>query len=175
MLDLERALAILGDKGDLPGWYNQIPVASGFMDEWADKRAAVDLLYTDGNQVDLVELKWASDTPLYALFEILRYGLVFLFCRQNAAKFSYEDKTLLSCRDLILTILAPHDYYKGFSLHPLAAEINQGLRSLAENNPVFPQYAYASCNFLRAGNRPLLQAGKSIIWPQAMKHRPKKA
>ncbi len=59
---LERAIALLGDEGLLSDWFNQIPVASGLINDRADKRAAVDLMRLRDKKVAFVELKWASDT-----------------------------------------------------------------------------------------------------------------
>lgn len=55
---LERAIAILGERGILPGWINQVPVASGLVNESADKRAAVDLVFLEVSRATFVELKW---------------------------------------------------------------------------------------------------------------------
>jgi len=81
---LERAVALLAERGHLTEkWCNQIPVASGLVDHKSDRRAAVDLARLAGGRLDLYELKWESDTPIYAAFGILRYGLAYLLCRVN--------------------------------------------------------------------------------------------
>ena len=76
---LERAVAMLGAAGMMPGWLNQVPVASGLINDRLDKRAALDLVKLEDGRARFVELKWGSDTPAYAAFEVLRYGLVYLF------------------------------------------------------------------------------------------------
>lgn len=127
---LERALAVLGAKGVLDDWYNQIPVASGLIDHRADKRAAIDLVRADENSADFIELKWASDTPLFAAFEILRYGLVYLFCRDKREEFGYEAFPLMGIRNVSLQVLAPVKYYSSFDLGFLASAICTGLDML---------------------------------------------
>jgi hypothetical protein len=108
---LERAITILAERGLLPEWYNQLPIASGLLDDKSDKRAAVDLVRLNGNCAELIELKWASDTPTYAAFEILRYGLAFLFCRKMQERFQYHDYPLMKLERISLRVLAPCEYY----------------------------------------------------------------
>lgn len=108
---LERAIVILAERGLLKGWFNQLPIASGLIDEKSDKRAAVDLVTLHEQDAALIELKWASDNPAYAAFEILRYGLAFLFCYQKQEDFSYHAYPLMSVKKLSLRVLAPHEYY----------------------------------------------------------------
>jgi len=129
---LERAIAILGEKGALPEWYNQVPVASGMIDDRANKRAAVDLIRVQGRRVDLVELKWGSDTPVFAAFEILQYGLAYLLCRDNKDIFKYGDKELMGAEIISLQVLAPQVFYKSYDLGFLSAGIHQGLNRLCE-------------------------------------------
>ena len=127
---LERAIAILGERGDLKNWYNQIPVASGLIDGKADKRAAVDLIRIEERNIDLVELKWASDTPAFAAFEILLYGLAYLLCRDEQVTFGYEDNELMKCDHVALQVLAPMEFYEPYQLGFLAVGIREGLKRL---------------------------------------------
>ncbi len=127
---LERAIAILGESGELGNWYNQIPVASGMVDDKADKRAAIDLICIQDRNVDLVELKWGSDTPAFAAFEILQYGLAYLLCRDKKSIFGYEDKKLLQVECVTLQVLAPIKFYASYDLGFLAVGIRDGLERL---------------------------------------------
>jgi hypothetical protein len=127
---LERAIAIVADNGPLQPWYNQIPVASGLLNDRADKRAAIDLAEYNGDSVSFVELKWESDTPLYAAFEILRYGLAYLLCRDHKEKFGYGDKALMSVAAVELQVLAPAIYYDKCDLQFLSDGIGAGLGHL---------------------------------------------
>ena len=148
---LERAIAMLGERGGLPGWYNQIPVASGMIDDKTDKRAAVDLIRVDGRQVDLVELKWASDTPAFAAFEILQYALACLLCRQNMDTFGYADKQLLGAERISLQVLAPQEYYTPYDLGFLTIGIRQGLDRLCQNRDDIRQVLSNRWRFLFHG------------------------
>ena len=128
---LERAIALLGSRGLLEGWYNQVPVASGLIDGKADMRAAVDLVCHQGDRADLVELKWGSDTPAFAAFEILRYGLVYLFSFVEREKFGYLDIPFMNVSKVNLKVLAPLEFYDDFDLPWLGNGLNEGLRALA--------------------------------------------
>ncbi len=121
---LERAIAVLAGRGILNGWFNQIPVASGLIDEHADKRAAVDLVHVQGREANLVELKWESDTPVYAAFEILRYGLAFLFCYENRKRFGYSENGLLGCSAVKLSVLAPQPYFETYDLASFGRQLS---------------------------------------------------
>ncbi|NQV19999.1 MAG: hypothetical protein HQ511_01135 [Rhodospirillales bacterium] len=128
---LEQSISLMSEQGFLDGWYNQIPVASGLIDGFADKRAAVDLLQFDGESAALVELKWDSNNPAFAAFEILRYGLAFLFCYLNRDKFGYADKPLMAAKQVSLRVLAPHNFYNGYDLPWLGRGLDQSLRAFA--------------------------------------------
>lgn len=129
---LERAVAILGSRDILPGWFNQVPVASGLVDSHADGRAAIDLVQRQGDRAEFIELKWNSDTPAFAAFEILRYGLVFLFSSVNREALGYSEKGLLDARDVMLRVLARHAYYDEFDLTWLGHGLDGGIRAFAE-------------------------------------------
>lgn len=144
---LERAIVTLAELGDLPEWYNQIPVASGLVNGRSDKRAAVDLARFIDGAAELVELKWASDTPLFALFEILRYGLALLLCRQNALAFSYCGRPLIEAPVLKLVVLAPAPYYSGCDLRHFADVVGFGLSQLGQNYPDVPEMSFKFLQF----------------------------
>jgi hypothetical protein len=127
---LEHAIAILSECGILEGWVNQVPVASGLVDGMADKRAAVDLVRHRDNQADFIELKWESDTPAYAAFEILRYGLAYLLSYINRETFKYAKKPLMNIKEISLRVLAPRAYYDDSDLTWLSEGIDHGIRTL---------------------------------------------
>lgn len=112
---LERAVAMLGEAGTLPGWLNQVPVASGLVDD-RNKRTALDLVELKDETARFVELKWESDTPAYAAIEVLRYGLAYLFCRINAAEFDYTDRRLMQVRRVDLQVVAPTAFFEKHDL-----------------------------------------------------------
>lgn len=128
---LERAIAILGERGLLNDWFNQIPVASGLVNERSDKRAAIDLMRYGGNKVAFVELKWASDTPIFAAFEILLYGLAFIFSAVHRKQLSYQEQTLLDISELALEVLAPRQFFDGYDLTGLQQKLDNAVRSLS--------------------------------------------
>jgi hypothetical protein len=144
---LERAIVTLAELGDLPGWYNQIPVASGLVDGRSDKRAALDLARVDGGTAELIELKWASDTPIFALFEVLRYGVALLLSRQNAASFGYLGHPLIDATELSLVVLAPSQYYANCNLVGFAEVVNSGLCNLTRQHSDFPPMSLAFMSF----------------------------
>ncbi len=128
---LERAIARLGERGELKEWFNQVPVASGLIDDKADKRAAIDLLRHKDNWAEFVELKWKSDTPVFAAFEILLYGLAYLYSRVKRKTLGYLEKPLLSVSKVSLRVLAPRAYYTGYDLKWLEQGLDEGVRTLA--------------------------------------------
>jgi len=115
----------------IPQWANQVPAASGLVNERLDKRRAVDLVRQcqDGSY-ELVELKVKSDTPLYAAMEILQYGVLYIFSRAKREVFRYtkEQNPLLWATAVHLKVLAPCEYYKGCKLDWFEDEINSGLK-----------------------------------------------
>ncbi|MEE9206012.1 MAG: hypothetical protein V3U50_03410 [Acidimicrobiia bacterium] len=108
---LERAVAMLGEAGTMPDWLNQVPVASGLINDRFDKRAALDLVKLEDDVARFVELKWESDTPAYAAFEVLRYGLVYLFSRVNVVEFGYADRRMMRVGRVDLQVLAPTVFF----------------------------------------------------------------
>ena len=130
---LERAIAHLGEKGVLGDWYNQVPVASGLVNAHADKRAAVDLVCLSGDQVELTELKWKSDTPAFAAFEILRYGVAFLYSYVNQHELKYDKKELMGVHRASLRVLAPAEFYdQHHHLDWLGTSLSRGISQVAE-------------------------------------------
>ena len=144
---LERAIAILAVADELPEWHNQIPVASGLIDGKKHKRAAVDLVRMGDDAAEMVELKWKSDTPLYALFEVLLYGLALLLCRRKAEKFGYCGLEMIEAPVVKLAVLAPSQYYDGYDCRKYAGEVSDGLRLLCRKYRVFPEMSFHFLQF----------------------------
>ena len=128
---LERAITILSKRGLLSDWYNQIPVASGLINDRADRRAAIDLLRHRENQAAFVELKWASDTPVFAAIEILLYGLVFVFSMVHRNQLDYRERPLLGVNEVALEVLAPSEFYNGYELSQLRQSLDQAAREFS--------------------------------------------
>jgi hypothetical protein len=128
---LERAVAMLGKTGTMPDWLNQVPVASGLVDGYSDKRAALDLVKLTDSTAQFVELKWESDTPAYATFEVLRYGLVYLFSRVNAAAFDYTDRRMMRVSRVDLQVVAPAVFFEQHYLGWLEQGLHRAVGDLA--------------------------------------------
>jgi len=114
---LEKAIAKLGEKGT--EWANQVPVASGLVSSGRDRKRSVDLIRKQGvGSYEFIELKIASNNPLYAAIEILEYGIVYILYRivipenMRGAK-SCPD--LLRARKIHLIVSAPESYYEGYN------------------------------------------------------------
>lgn len=76
---LERAIVNSDDRSGRRQWANQIPVASGLVIGAGDRRRAIDLVCECAHgHFEFIELKIASDTPLYAAVEIISYAAVWL-------------------------------------------------------------------------------------------------
>lgn len=127
---LERAIAGACVRRGRIDWANQIPVASGLISGAADGRRALDLAYRSGERrFQLIELKIASDTPLYAAVELLGYASAWLLARADLPE---RSSVLLEAEHVDLRVLAPAPYYAPFDLLPLEASLRHGVRLLGE-------------------------------------------
>ena len=84
---------------------------------------------TGSKAYEFIELKIASDTPLYAAMEILKYGVLYIFCRHDvrASKLVDKESELMRAEKIHLQVLAPKEYYEGYDLAWLETSINHGL------------------------------------------------
>jgi hypothetical protein len=135
---LERAIVNIPDEiwpDDAKCWVNQVPVASGLVDPHADGSRKIDLVHKCGSDAyEFIELKIDSDTPLYAAMEILKYGVLYIFCRQDERVSPFihihEKENLLQAKKIHLKVLAPAKYYEKYDrswLETLETSINNGL------------------------------------------------
>ena len=117
-----------------PCWWNQMPVASGLVGPNADRRRAVDLVHRDAKseEFDFVELKIASDSPLYALMEIALYGLIYLASRNTPKYLSDTSRKslVLQAKKINLRVLAPKDYFSGYQFFSFQQHLNAGFKKL---------------------------------------------
>ncbi len=123
---LERAIAKLAPDD----WANQVPTSSGLCGSTQDKRRAIDLvLRNHPDEFTFIELKINSDTPLFAAMEILIYGILYVFSRQNIDELGYSNgvKELLQAQIIHLRTLAPKKFYGDGGLDWLEKTINDGL------------------------------------------------
>lgn len=117
---------------DAACWVNQVPVASGLVDQWGDKRRAIDLVHRrEDGSYEFIELKVdeSGGTPLLAAMEILQYGLLYVFSRENTELLNQlnEKSELLQAQNIHLMVMAPPAYYSGYDLGWLEEAINCGL------------------------------------------------
>jgi hypothetical protein len=102
------------------------------VDSSRHKRSAIDLVRReDARAFEFVELKIHSDTPLFAAFEIMQYGLVWLLSRRDRLLCGYRDCVLLDAETVHLRVLAPSSYYGDHDLTSFAEALNAGLRTVA--------------------------------------------
>lgn len=126
---LERAIAAAGG-----GWSNQVPICSGVAGPCADRRRAIDLVHKVGEgHFAFVELKIASDTPLYAAIEIIGYCCVWLLSRGEPQS---AERELLAAQQVDLVVLAPAAYYARFRLDGLAAALNAQISAMGRAHGV---------------------------------------
>jgi hypothetical protein len=128
---LERAIVNIPAEiwPDAKCWVNQVPVASGLVDSHADGSRKIDLVHKCGGEAyEFIELKIDSDTPLYAAMEILKYGVLYVFCRQDDRVKCVDRKgKLMQAKKIHLRVLAPTKYYEKYDLSWLETKIRNGL------------------------------------------------
>lgn len=120
---LERAIARACVSAGRTDWSNQVPVASGVVRSSGERRRAIDLVHQkDVEHFEFIELKIASDTPLYAAFEIISYVGVWLLSRGARSTSQLLNATRIDAR-----VLAPAEYYAPFRLDALERVLNEEL------------------------------------------------
>ena len=136
---LEKAVAILVDQGHMPGYSNQCPVATGIADPYADGNRSVDLVHLCGPTLRLVELKCPRegrnrDTPPFALFEVLEYGLAYLLARLRKRELRLEARCLMqdSVHHVRLEVVAPRAFWAGTSHRDLFSRMHNALARFAK-------------------------------------------
>jgi hypothetical protein len=128
---LERRITKAADDQH---WANQVPTSSGLVGHASDSARNIDLVHRDDDQnYTFIELKVATNNPLFAAVEILLNGILFLWTRNNAGTL-YADLTMppvLAAKSITLCVLAPIEYYdcERLDLTHLSTAINQGLES----------------------------------------------
>ncbi len=130
---LEKAVANLAEHGHMPGWFNQCPVASGIADSHDDSRRAVDLVHLSGDTARLIELKWASNTPVHALFQVLEYGLAYVLARLRKSELRLDDRQLMQVRHMRLEVVGPAAFFGPGSWPHLFATLDRALARFAED------------------------------------------
>ncbi len=167
-LRLERA--IVNACGD--NWSNQMPTASGLVSATADKRAAVDLVHRDGSATySLIELKVASDNPLFAAIEILMHGILYVWSRNHQVELGYDVhlQPVLAGNSVTLSVLAPAPYYSGYDLTNFGEAINRALEDFDQRRDLALAFEFSQLDAAyEAGSTPestrLAVDGKRSVW-----------
>lgn len=172
---LEKAVANLAKAGYMPGWHNQCPAATGLVDPHADGGRRIDLVHLDRETVRLIELKWDSDTPTSALFQVVEYGLAWLFAWLRKDELGLADRPVLSLPEVSLEVLAPYAYYSDGShrdlfeamhhaLGAFVAHETQGAVSMSLDALSFPE-AFTEVPF-NDGQDVKTQCGSTALTPK---------
>lgn len=128
---LERAIVRAAKAADRRDWSNQIPIAAGILAGAGNNRRAIDLVHSPApEKFEFVELKIASDTPLFAAIEILEYGFIWLLSRRDGEALGYADRAIIQASDIQLSVLAPRSYYRELDLTWLTECLSEGVRRL---------------------------------------------
>lgn len=131
---LERSIATACAKSGRTDWANQIPVASGLVDGASDGRRALDLAHRKApSKYEMIELKIASDTPLYAAIEVLGYASVWLMARRDPP---HPTPELLAAETIDLRVLAPEAYYDRFDLLALERLLDRSVKEIGAQSAV---------------------------------------
>ena len=138
---LEKAVALLASGGQMRGWFNQCPTASGIGGSSRDRRRSVDLVHwsVPAMRARLVELKWRSDRPSEAVRQALRYGAAYVFCRVHRNGLPLRDASLMDARHLSIEVVAPARYWRAPDLKDLqgcVARAREGLKRFDVGSPI---------------------------------------
>jgi hypothetical protein len=125
---LERAIVGACERAGRRDWANQVPVASGVAGASAERRRAIDLVHQTGpNAFEFIELKVASDNPLYAAVEIIGYTAIWLLSRGDSAP---NPSSLLNAEAVAAVVLAPESYYARYRLEGIARRLDEEMATL---------------------------------------------
>lgn len=127
---LEKAIA--ADMGN--AWTNQMPTASGLVTPH-ERQRNIDLVHRVGPRAyEFIELKVCSDNPLFAMMEIFKNGLTYLYSRRHRDELGYNQvaQPPLWAEKVHLRVLAPPEYYRGYELGWLEGFLNRGLEALLD-------------------------------------------
>jgi hypothetical protein len=139
---VERAIAAACERLGRTGWGNQVPVASGLIANARESRRAIDLVHRRGERhFELIELKIASDTPLFAAIEVISYGCLWIIARNDRPA---RASVLLDADHIDLRVLAPSAFYAPFELKLklVEAALDGGVRALGQQNGATLTFAF---------------------------------
>ena len=153
---IERAVARLLDDN----WINQVPAASGLTDV-EEGRRCIDIVHRrSAVEFDFIELKAlrpgerssGHQTPLAAAMELLKYGLIFQYCKANR-QILYPDsmvaRPVLEAETVHLEVLATPNCYRRnertepFPIAWLSKLVLDGLMALNRRTDVTVSFDFA--------------------------------
>jgi hypothetical protein len=111
--------------------------SSGLRPGVRDSRRSIDVVqHIQGDEYRFIELKVGSGQPLYATFEILGYGLLYLLARQHGRRGDGTHDVMVASR-IELVVLGPDSWFRykestggpvsRFDFEWLQGRINEGL------------------------------------------------
>jgi hypothetical protein len=118
-------------------WTCQMSTSSGLRPGVRDSRRSIDIVqHIQEDEYRFIELKVGSDQPLYAMFEVLGYGLLYLLARQQGQRGDGRHD-VMAARRIELVVLGPNSWFNykdtragpvsRFNFDWLEKRINEGL------------------------------------------------
>ncbi|PSH05041.1 MAG: hypothetical protein CXZ00_02470 [Acidobacteria bacterium] len=150
-------------------WVNQVPTASGLVNGSNEKHCNIDLVHRISPiEYEFIELKYADGTPLSAAFEVLKYGLLYVFSRKfhSALGYSLASKPMLAAKTVRLRVLAPASYYSGFQMSWLQSEFNAGLTHVTSSEFEM-DFQFETMQWPLNGDCLAAVASRTSVWPWA--------
>jgi hypothetical protein len=136
----ERAVAAACARCKRDDWANQVPVASGLTPGHSGGRRAIDLVQRRAEgHYELIELKIASDTPLYAAVEALSYSMIWLLTRREPGT---TTNPMLQANRIDVRVLAPADSYQTFQLAALELAMDRDIAAIAADYGAAMSFRY---------------------------------
>jgi len=116
-----------------PDWVNQVPTASGLLNHAGEKSCSIDLVWRIREaEYEFIELKYRDSTPLFAAFEVVKYGMLYLLSRKHVSLLGYTIafNPLLWAKVVHLVVLAPPEFYLQYKLKWLEDDLLSALECL---------------------------------------------
>lgn len=161
---LERAVCRARSKF----WTYQMPTSSGLRGKRTDKRRSIDLVrMVNPRSFEFIELKVASNDPVYAVQEILGYGLAYLHARASGFQERVADaKGVLQASCVELVVLGPTDWYQQYfersnsqaELEWLVRAINTGIGVERRRAPGLDRFNLSLRSFIYDPGNPHIAA-----------------
>jgi len=101
-----------------------------------DARPFLDACYSRIHQNRLTAVNSRCANPLFAAIEILIYGLLFVWSRenQNSLRYDIQKQPVLGANDVTLSVLAPERFFEGMDLTALATVLDRRLAEFGEQH-----------------------------------------